>query len=49
MGPYKKSIWCILILLALRQFYVIDVHIIKCFLEKYYPEYSDNNAPNESW
>lgn len=42
IGNLSGFIWCILILLALRQFYIIDVHVEKYFLEDCYPDFIRN-------
>lgn len=42
IGNLSEFIWCILILLALRQLYITDVHVVKYFLEDYYPDFIRN-------
>lgn len=42
IGNLSGFIWRIPILLALRQFYIIDVHVVKYFLEDYYPGFIKN-------
>lgn len=46
IGNLSGFILCTLIILALRQFYIIDIHIVKYFFEDYYSDFIRNFLAN---